>query len=571
MGKAYAIIDCGDGRREILLSTPGFDVLSVNQKIALSDERQIWISGIDPLEAENETLRQRLREAEDANAAKETFLSNMSHDIRTPMNAIVGMTALAQKHIDEKARVIDALDKIETASAHLLSLINDVLDMSRINSGRMQIATEQFSLSDLLHDLLTIVRPQAVQKKHTLTFRTGEILRENLYGDPLRLRQIFVNLVNNAVKYTPDGGKIRLLVEEKMQEDCCVLIFHCEDNGVGMSEAFLRRIYQPFERVQSSTASQIEGTGLGMSIVKKLIEAMDGSIEIQSKLGEGTAVTVSIPMRYEDVAIDASFLREKRLLILEADRETAQTYRQYLNEAGLRYQIVPSFPEGMSALTEADYGGEQFDAVIIGKKVEEADNVFDLAAYLKKAYPQMTQILVSEDQWNEIEYRANRSGIDAFIPIPFFRKSLMNGLNQALRDKEDPSGNFGAPNLADKHILLVEDNEINRMIARELLITTQAQTDEAENGQQAVEKFLSSQPGYYDLILMDVQMPIKDGYAATREIRQSGRPDAAQIKIIAMTANAFAEDIAKAMDAGMNGHLSKPIDIQLFMRTLRQI
>ena len=355
MGKAYAIIDCGDGRREILLATPGFDVLSVNQKIALSDERQIWISGIDPLEAENETLRQRLREAEDANAAKETFLSNMSHDIRTPMNAIVGMTALAQKHIDEKARVIDALDKIETASAHLLSLINDVLDMSRINSGRMQIATEQFSLSDLLHDLLTIVRPQAVQKKHTLTFRTGEILRENLYGDPLRLRQIFVNLVNNAVKYTPDGGKIRLLVEEKMQEDCCVLIFHCEDNGVGMSEAFLRRIYQPFERVQSSTASQIEGTGLGMSIVKKLIEAMGGSIEIQSKLGEGTAVTVSIPMRYEDVAIDASFLREKRLLILEADRETAIPER-----GGAQIPDRSFFPGGNE---RADGGGLRRRAV----------------------------------------------------------------------------------------------------------------------------------------------------------------------------------------------------------------
>jgi len=571
MEKAYAIMECSGGRADVLFATPGFDALSVTQKIDLCDARQLWISGADAVEKENESLRQRLREAENENAAKETFLSNMSHDIRTPMNAIIGMTALAKKHIDEKARVADALNKIETASAHLLSLINDVLDMSRINSGRLQIAGEQFSLSDLLHDLLIIVRPQAAQKKHSLVFKTGEILRETLYGDALRLRQIYVNLVSNAVKYTPDGGKITLLVSEEMQDERCLLIFRCEDNGMGMSEEFLQRIFRPFERVQSSTASKIEGTGLGMSIVKKLVEAMDGVIDIQSKLGEGTCVTVKIPLRYEDVQADAAALQGKKLLILEADAALQATYQAYLGETGLSFRVVPSFPEGIAALTEADYGGGQFDAVIIGKKVEEANNIFDMAAYLRKAYPGLALILISEAQWQDIEYRANRCGIESFIPVPFFRKSLINGLNRALRgggDEEDP---FAAPDLQGRHILLAEDNEINRMIAMELLKGTRAQTDEAEDGQQAVERFLASEPGYYDLILMDIQMPVKDGYTAAREIRNSGRSDADSVRIIAMTANAFAEDIANALKAGMNGHLAKPIDIQLFMRALRQI
>ena len=571
MSKAYAVIDCGEGRGKVLLASPGFDAGAVTQKIDLCDQKQIWISGNDDMEQENEKLRQLLLEAEAANTAKEAFLSNMSHDIRTPMNAIVGMTALAKKHIDEKARVADALDKIETASAHLLSLINNVLDMSRINSGRMQIAKAPFFLSDLLHDLLIIVRPQATQKRHTLRFRRGKILSEYLFGDLLRLRQIYVNVINNAVKYTPDGGEITIFVGEEMRGDQCALIFRCEDNGVGMSEDFLQRVFQPFERVQSTTASKIEGTGLGMSIVKKLIEAMDGTIEITSSLDEGTAVTVTIPMAYEDVRMDTSALRGKSMLIIEADEDVETVYRNYLGEAGLAYHIVPSFPEAISALTEADYGGRQYDVAIIGKKEEEADNIFDMAAYLKKAYPNLVLVLVSEDQWSDIEYRANRSGIDAFIPVPFFRKSLVNGLNRALSGQEARTDDFGAPDLRGKHILLVEDNEINRMIALELLKSTQAQVDEAEDGQQAVERFIASEPGHYDLILMDIQMPIKDGYAATKEIRHSGRPDAAGVKIFAMTANAFAEDIAKAFDAGMNGHLSKPIDIQQFMRALRTI
>ncbi|MBQ6528266.1 MAG: hypothetical protein IJI38_07050, partial [Clostridia bacterium] len=451
MAKAYAIIDRTKGDSEILYTEPGFDAQAVRQRIDLGDLREIWISENDPAETETDALREKLREAEAANVAKEAFLSSMSHDIRTPMNAIIGMTALAKKHIDEKARVADALDRIETASAHLLSLINDVLDMSRINSGKMQISTELFSLSDLLHDMLTLVRPQTEQKKHTLLFRSGDIPRENLYGDPLRLRQIYMNLVSNAVKYTPEGGKITLHVEEEVQGDRCVLIFRCEDNGIGMSEEFLARIYQPFERVQSSTTSGIEGTGLGMSIVKRLCESMNGTVEIRSRLGEGTCVTVRIPLRYENVQADTSLLKGKRLLVLEADADLTALYEEYLTEAGLSFRLLPSFSEAMTAITEADYAGEAFDAVIIGNTVEGAGNILDLAAYLKKADPHLTLVLASEDEWSEIEYRANRSGISTFIPVPFFRKSLLSGLNAAMKGEAEKTDEFGAPDLSEKH------------------------------------------------------------------------------------------------------------------------
>ena len=313
---------------------------------------------LESLRLENEALRRQLQEAQNENQAKETFLSNMSHDIRTPMNAIVGMTALAKKHIDEKARVSDALDKIEVASGHLLGLINDVLDMSRINSGRMQLSAQRFSLSDLLHDVLTIVRPQAEQKDHALHFGIGEILYESLYGDELRLRQVCVNIVNNAVKYTPAGGQIDLHVHQEMAGERCALIFVCRDNGIGMTEEFLQRIFVPFERVNSSTISKIEGTGLGMSIVKKIVEAMEGEIGIQSQPGQGTTVTIRVPLRYETLQINTDALTTKRLLIIEADPEIQATYRRYLSEAKLRFTLVPSAPEALGALTDGDYHGE---------------------------------------------------------------------------------------------------------------------------------------------------------------------------------------------------------------------
>ena len=571
MAREYAVVRAG---AEILYRSPSFDPDAVTERVALSDGAELWISGQDELAQANRELSRALGEARDANAAKEVFLSNMSHDIRTPMNAIIGMTALARKHIDEKARVSDALGKIEVAGSHLLSLINEVLDMSRINSGRLTLSQEHFALGDLLHETLTLTRPQAEQKRHDFRFSTGDILFESLYGDELRLRQIYVNIISNAIKYTNDGGEITLTAwqsTENVQEGECRLFFRCEDNGIGMTPEFLRRVFEPFERNASTTASRVEGTGLGMSIVKKLVDAMRGEITVESEPGLGTTVTVSVPLRAERIQVNVSALEDKRLLILENDAALREVYRRYLGEYGLRYAVASDSAEALAALTDAEFRNDPFHAVVLGRDIGEPGNIYDIASYLTRSYPALTVVLISDHDWNAIEYRANRSGISAFIPIPFFRKSLLNGLNAALQSSSEQDGPSDAPDLRGRHILLVEDNLINREIACELLAMTHAEVDTAENGQEALDRFTASAEGWYDLILMDVQMPVMDGYEATRAIRASGRADAGSIRIFAMTANTFAEDIAKAREAGMDSHLAKPIDINAFMLALRQL
>ena len=526
---------------------------------------------IQALEEEVRALKEELEAANSANQAKEIFLSNMSHDIRTPMNAIVGMVALAKNHIDEKVRVMDALDKIETASTHLLSLINDVLDMSRINSGKMTIAEDVFSLSDLLHDVLSIIRPQMEAKQHHFSFQLGDIPEETLYGDPLRLRQIYVNIANNAVKYTRDGGRITICFSEEADDLGTALVFVCEDNGIGMSEEFLQHIFDPFERVHSSTVSKIEGTGLGMSIVHQLIRQMNGKIEISSRPEEGTTVKVRIPLRVDREPVNITELAGKQLLILESDEKRQDLYRKYLEDTGIRFTLVPDYTEAIASLTDAGYQGGHFDAVIIGTLSDSVASIYDIAEYLKKYDANLVLLLVDESDWQEIEYRANRSGIEHFIPVPFFRKTLLSGLLAALQKTSKDDGFFGTLDLTGRHILLAEDNEINREIACELIGVTGAIIDTAVNGQEAVDRFRASDEDYYQLILMDIQMPVMDGYTAVREIRASARPDASRILIYAMTANAFAEDIRKAKDAGMNGHIAKPIDINLLMQLLRQL
>ena len=564
----YAVTD-REGR--VVSRTEGFVGDASARTLPLSDGFRLLIVGEEILAAENRELQHQLEEAKAANAAKEIFLSNMSHDIRTPMNAIVGMTALAKKHIDEKTRVADALNKIETASGHLLSLINDVLDMSRISSGRMRLTDEAFSLSDLLHDTLTIIRPQMELKKHHYSLTTSDIQVESLRGDPLRLRQVFANILSNAVKYTPSGGDIRIGVSERMDGDRCRLVFTCRDNGIGMSEDFLQHIFEPFERVSNSTVSRIEGTGLGMSIVKKTVDAMGGQVDIRSRLNEGTQVTVDVPLFYERISIHTGALQDKRLLILEANQQLASDYTRYLGEYGIENRIVASPAEAIDALTEAAFIGRSYQAVIIGSERGESTSVFDIASYLNKSYPELTLILISHDAWEEIEYKANRCGVRHFIPLPFFRKSLLNGLNLALQDPDEPENSISSPDMSGKHILLVEDNMINREIALEILSVTSAVIDTAEDGQQALDRYMNAAPGYYSLILMDVQMPVMDGYAASRAIRASGRADALTVPIYAMTANTFAEDIARARSSGMNGHIAKPIDINLLMQTIRNL
>ena len=536
----------------------------------MKDEQAGRIQSPEELLAENRELRLQLRQALEANAAKETFLSNMSHDIRTPMNAIVGMTALAKRYIDEKGRVIDALDKIETASAHLLNLINDVLDMSRINSGRLRLTSEVFSLSDLIHDILIIIRPQMESRKHDFQLHLGKIEAESFLGDPLRIRQILVNILSNAAKYTEDGGHVDFTVSEEAGQERCLLNFVCRDNGIGMSKAFLERIFEPFERVNSSTISRIEGTGLGMSIVRSLVEAMEGEIRIESAPGEGTEVRICLPLKPEEIRIETGALRGKRLLVVEQKEELREAYARYFGEFNLEYTVVSAMPEALSALTEAEFRQQPYHLVLIGGMKEGSARMLDLAAYLHESWPGVTLVLISEDDWPRIEYRANRAGIRQFIPVPFFRQTLMNGLNAALQGEAHEGVSAGSPNLEGKRILLVEDNAINREIAVEVLKMTRASVDTAEIGREGADLFLSSAEGTYDLVLMDIQMPVLDGYGAVRMIRSSARADAAGVPIYAMTANTFAEDVAKARETGMNGHIAKPLDIGTLMQVLQK-
>ena len=511
----------------------------------------------------NQALQKALAEAEESNQAKSRFLSNMSHDIRTPMNAIMGMTSIALSHIDEKARVQDCLDKIRTASVHLMSLVNDVLDMSRIDSGRMIINEERFSLADLVHDLAVIVRPQAVQKKQTLRFEIGRILEECLVGDPLRLRQILVNIIGNAVKYTQESGEIRVRFSQRPGEKGLVwLDFSCEDNGIGMSGEFLERIFVPFERVHSSTVNKIEGTGLGMAIVKNLVDSMSGTIRVESREGEGSRFTVSLPL-LPSAGEPAALPPEGIVLVAESRDDRAVMIADCLADSGLTPVRLENGMEAVTYLTEARYEGRMPCAMLLGQELEDMA-VLDVAAHVRQQ--------VSEEDWAPMEYRATRAGVSAFVPCPLFGSRLLGTLSRLLcgEDGEERGAGAREGDYSGRRVLLVEDNELNLEIASELLSMTGVEVDMAENGLQAAERFAAVPEGYYDIIFMDIQMPVMDGYEAARRIRSLDRPDAGTVWIVAMTANAFVEDMRLSREAGMNEHVSKPVDLERLQDVLRR-
>ncbi len=526
----------------------------------------------------NAALEDALKAAEEANQAKSRFLSSMSHDIRTPMNAIVGMTSIGLAHIDEKARVHDCLEKIQTASAHLMSLVNDVLDMSRIDSGRMSLGEEEFSLSDLVHEVAVIVEPQAEQKGHTLTMDIEDISQENLMGDPLRLRQILVNIINNAVKYTPDGGEIRIRFAQRPAPDrkgglAVWLDFSCRDNGIGMSQEFLERIFLPFERVQNTTISRIEGTGLGMSIVKRLVDGMGGAITVESREGEGSCFTVALPLA-------ASPRKRKEpglpvgqpVLVAELHDGRAAQITACLRNAGLEPVRLSTGLEAVTRLTEAQYEGRMPCALLLGQELADMPSL-DVATHVRQlAGPGFPILLVSSDDWPQIEYRATRAGVNAFVPCPLFPSRLLEALSSLTcqTGQEQQAAGDADADYSQHRVLLVEDNELNQEIAMELLGMTSVQVDVAGDGAQAVELFQNSPEGWYEIIFMDIQMPVMNGYDATRAIRELPRGDAGNVWIVAMTANAFMEDVRLAREAGMDEHISKPVDVERLTEILRK-
>ncbi len=552
--------------------------LDANHRLWILDSRDKRLQREAELIQMNQQLEEALNAAEAANQAKSVFLSNMSHDIRTPMNAIAGMTSIALSHIDEKARVQDCLRKIQTASAHLMSLVNDVLHISRIDSGRMSLNEELFSLADLIHDVAVIVRPQAAQKGHALKMEIDRIYEENLCGDSLRLRQILVNIIGNAIKYTPDHGEILVSISQytvpgDAGEGQLWLDFVCQDNGIGMSEAFLDRIFLPFERANNFTMSKIEGTGLGMSIVKSLTDRMGGRIQVESREGIGSRFRVELPLTaMPQSQCSCQGLSGRTALIAESMDGRAEKLVACLEGEGILATRVKSALDAVACLTQAQSEGHMPCALLLGQELEDMPTL-DLAAHVRQsAGPDFPILLISEADWGQLEYRATRAGINAFVPCPLFKSRLLDTLarlTQGDRECEDASV-ADAPDYSSCHVLLVEDNELNQEIALEMLSANGVHAEVADNGAIALEKFQASPEGYYDLIFMDVQMPVMNGYEATMHIRTLPRSDAGRVWIVAMTANAFVEDIRTAREAGMNEHLAKPVSLERLQEILRR-
>lgn len=545
-------------------------------KVKLDNEHEIWIltanssesTKISELEQINANLEAALKEAEAANKAKTDFLSSMSHDIRTPMNAIMGMTTIGLSHIDEKPRVLDCLQKISTASSHLMSLVNDVLDLSRIDSGRLVLNEEAFSLADIIHDISVIVRPQAAAKKQELQIELDRIYEEDIIGDPLRLRQILVNIIGNAVKYTPENGKITVKLSQFIKKDesgrdgAVWLDFVCEDNGIGMSSDFVKRIFVPFERDKNADTEKIEGTGLGMAIVKNIIDKMNGTIDVKSEKGKGSSFHIRLPVTPADNSgVPFRLPSNRRVLVTEGKKSSADQICEYLSESGFEPAVVTNGLELVTWLTENRYEDNMPCIMLLGQEIEDI-SVIELAAHVRQLVGKSLPIVyVSETDWSNIEYRATRAGINAFVPCPLFKSKLLRTVLE-LTDKGEISDgtDYLSEDYSQHRILLVEDVEINREIIIEMLFSTGIKVETAGNGLEAVEMFTRSSQGYYDLVFMDVKMPIMDGYEATRQIRALPRDDAQTVWIVAMTADAFVEDIRKAKSSGMNEHCSKPVD-----------
>lgn len=528
-------------------------------------------------EKQKELFALAAERAEAANYAKSDFLSKMSHDIRTPMNAIIGMTAIAGAHIDDHDRVVDCLSKITVASRHLLSLINEVLDMSRIESGKVTLTEEDFNLSQLIENLLTMVKPLAKEHNHELSVKINKISHENVFGDSLRIQQVFVNIVGNSVKYTPDGGKIDITILEKptnkKKVGCYEFIF--EDNGIGMSEEFMSRLFRPFERADDEQASKVQGTGLGMAITKNIVNMMNGDILVESKLGQGTKFTVTIYLKLQDEDVDSTEdLKKLSVLVVDDEEDVCRSTADILQDIGMECEWVTSGREAVDRVVERHEAGKGFFAVIVDWKMPGMDGVETTSAIRNKVGSGIPVIVFSSYDWTEIENEARAAGANTFIAKPLFKSRLITVFRElihgdAQKNTEDVLADIAQMDFSDKRVLLVEDNELNREIAQEILGMTGLQIETAENGKIALDMVSASKDGYYDLVFMDIQMPIMNGYESARGIRALGREYTDKLPIIAMTANAFAEDVVMAKDVGMNEHIAKPLDMEKLEAILR--
>lgn len=519
-------------------------------------------------------LEEARQEAMEANKAKSEFLSNMSHDIRTPMNAIVGMTAIAAANINSKKKVESCLKKITISSKHLLGLINDILDMSKIESGKMNLNIESFSLREILSNVANIMRPQMEAKHHSFDIYIHDIETENIFCDSVRLNQVIINLLSNAMKFTPPGGTIKVIMYQEPSElgDEYVLVhLRVIDNGIGMTKEFKDKIFESFAREDSKRVHRTEGTGLGMAITKYIVDAMNGTIEVESEPGKGTEFHIAINVERSFIDEEKMLLPDWNMLVVDDDRQMCESTLVFLREIGIRPEWTLDGETAISMVEERHRKHDDYHIILLDWKLPGIDGIETARRIRSKMGDDIPILLISAYDWSEIEDEARNAGVNGFIAKPLFKSSLFHELKQYDKTgcQKNVSQHEKEKEFSGVRLLVAEDNELNWEIVNELLAQEGLVMDHAEDGKICADMFNNSAEGYYKAILMDLRMPVMTGYEATEAIRSSERPDS-DIPIIAMTADAFAEDIRKCLSCGMNAHISKPVDVNEVLRLLKR-
>lgn len=522
----------------------------------------------------NKKLAAAAKEAESASRAKTDFLSAMSHDIRTPMNAIIGLTAIAEKNAGEPHLVSDNLKKIRLAGNHLLTLINDILDLSKIESGRITLSPVVFSVADTAENLVNLSQPMVRQKNIDFRFRCKNISHENLYADQLRINQIFINILSNSLKYTPEGKSVYVDMQEAPgeKEGFVKLIYTVKDTGIGMSKEYMKEMYSPFTRQTDSRINAIQGTGLGLAITKNMVDLMGGTIECSSEEGKGTAFTVTLELNISDRTEEEMILPPLEILMVDDDEVLLETASDTLKSLGTKPESADSGEKALEKIQQKKNQGKLYDLIIIDWKMPGISGI-DLTARIRETEGKdVSIILVSAYDWSQIENNAREAGADGFISKPLFRSSLYKKICEVMKIKNESSDSEDETSgLAGMNVLIAEDMDVNWEIIHTLLEMYGIKSERAENGKIAVEIIEKAQPDSYDAVFMDIQMPVMNGLEATRKIRSLKDSRISQIPVIAMTADAFSENVAECLEAGMNGHIAKPIDIKLVINELKKI
>ncbi|MBQ7500531.1 MAG: response regulator [Clostridia bacterium] len=522
----------------------------------------------------NKKLQSAAREAASASKAKTDFLSTMSHDIRTPMNAIIGLTMIAEKNIDDTETVKESLRKITLASDHLLTLINDILDISKVESGKLNLSPQTFTIVETVENLVNISQPMIKEKNIKFNFRISRMETEYLYADRLRLNQIYINILSNAVKYTEPGGSVSVDMreEESPTPGCVRLTYVVSDTGIGMSPEFLANLYQPFSRQTDSRVNSIQGTGLGLAITKQMVDLMGGTIECRSEQGKGTTFTVILDLPAAERQREDMRLDPIDVLIVDDDEILLKTAVDTLASLGASVECAENGEKALDMISKRREEGRDYSVALIDWKLPDVDGIETIRRRRTEAGSDTPVLLISAYDCSDIENAAREAGANGFVSKPLFRSVLYDKINELLgtsADSSEPEDDYS--DLQGMNILVAEDYDVNWEIVSAILGMYGITTERAENGRICVEKMRSAEEGKYDLIFMDIQMPEMNGFEATRNIRTLDDPWASSIPIVAMTADAFSEDVTECLNAGMNGHIAKPIDINLVIKEIRKI